>query len=139
MAYTRAPTTYQMTILVRVLNAEIITLFSAVGLKLKNLFKKQAKNPHLISFSYFVFFISVLASIFIQAADTYLHISASAVDLVEAYGQSSSQFTYGRGLAPWCLNRQTHGSINNPNYWSCGLWIWNISIDSGPWLLAPLN
>jgi hypothetical protein len=72
-------------------------------------------------------------SIFIQAADTYMHISTSTVDLVHALAQPSSQFGYGRGLAPWCLDRPTHGSFDNPNYWGCGMHIFNFTNDPPAW------
>jgi hypothetical protein len=68
-------------------------------------------------------------SVFIQAADTYLHVTIEAVDMTQAQTQPSIGHSYGRGLAPWCLNRPTTGYTSNPNYWSCGLYAYN---DAGP-------
>lgn len=68
-----------------------------------------------------------------------MHISTSAVDLVEAHEEPSSQYPYGRGLAPLCLNRQTYGFSTNPNFWTYGLNFGNISMSSAAWILAPTN
>jgi hypothetical protein len=66
--------------------------------------------------------------VFIQAADTYLHVAIEAVGMTQAQTQPSLSHSYSRGLAPWCLNRRTTGSISNPNYWSCGLRALNSSL-----------
>lgn len=60
-ANTRAPAPYQMTMLVRILNAEILALFSAAKLKMKSIFGKGDKSPDLLEFSLLVFFVSMIA------------------------------------------------------------------------------
>jgi hypothetical protein len=62
-----------------------------------------------------------------------MHVSTSAVDLVHIQEEPSSHYDYGRGIAPWCLNRQTQGEPSNPNYWGCGLRIFNVSDDPPTW------
>jgi hypothetical protein len=67
----------------------------------------------------------IRSSLFIQAADTYLHVAIDAVDLIQAQMQPSLSYGYSRGLTPWCLNRPTAGSFSNANYWGCGLYAGN--------------
>lgn len=62
-----------------------------------------------------------LDSILIQAADSYLHISVQAVNFVEIHPQQIQDHLYSRGLSQWCLDRESVGSTNNKNYWSCGI------------------
>jgi len=60
-------------------------------------------------------------SLLIQAADTYIHVTIEAIEVVQSLAQPSMGHDYSRGLAPWCLNRPTFGHSDNPNYWSCGI------------------
>jgi hypothetical protein len=62
-----------------------------------------------------------IRSLFIQAADWYLHISTNSINLIQDSPQIASNYSFSRGLAPWCLNRPTVGSVSNRNFWSCGL------------------
>ena len=50
-----------------------------------------------------------------------MHVATEAVEIVQALAQPSPNYGYSRGLAPWCLNRPTFGSLNNSNFWSCGM------------------
>lgn len=60
-------------------------------------------------------------SLFIQAADTYLHITIEAIELIKIQPELTTSHSYSRGLAPWCLGRPTTGSINNAKFWGCGV------------------
>jgi hypothetical protein len=59
-------------------------------------------------------------SVFIQGADTYLHIATEAVEVLQIKPEDPSDHLYSRGLAPWCTTRPTFGSETNQNFWGCG-------------------
>jgi len=48
-------------------------------------------------------------------------VATESVNLVKIQKRDSSTRYYSRGLTPECLNRETVGSFNNKNFWSCGL------------------
>lgn len=57
----------------------------------------------------------------IQAADTYLHVSTSAVNFVHTEERPSQNYNYGTGFKPACIDRDRRGSATNVNYWGCTL------------------
>jgi hypothetical protein len=60
------------------------------------------------------------SSIFVHAADTYLHVATEAVNLVQILPQAPSEHQYGRNIDPWCLdNHETMGTTQNKNFWGC--------------------
>lgn len=61
------------------------------------------------------------SSVLIQAADTYIHITTEAVNLVQAWPLQATDYQQSRGLAPWCLNRRTGDGLGNKHFWGCGL------------------
>ena len=50
-----------------------------------------------------------------------MHVAIESIEILQARAQPSADYSYSRGLAPWCLNRPTFGDAENPNYWSCGI------------------
>lgn len=62
-----------------------------------------------------------LSSMLIQAADTYLHVSTSAVNFVHTEERPSQNYNYGTGFKPACIDRDRRGSATNVNYWGCTL------------------
>jgi hypothetical protein len=63
-----------------------------------------------------------ISSIFVHAADGYLHIATEAVEMTQMFPQAPVQHRHGRTLDPWCLdNRDTMGTIHNKNFWGCAL------------------
>jgi hypothetical protein len=61
-------------------------------------------------------------SVFVHAADAYLHIATAAVDMVQIFPQAPINHRYGRIIDPWCLdNYETMGTIQNKNFWGCAL------------------
>ena len=60
-------------------------------------------------------------SIFIQFADTYVHLTTKAIDLTQVLPESSTVHTYSRTLSSACLNQPKIGAKNNSNFWSCGV------------------
>jgi hypothetical protein len=63
----------------------------------------------------------MIHSVFIQGADTYLHLATEAVETLQINIENPNSHLYSRGLAPWCTARPTFGNENNPNFWGCGL------------------
>lgn len=59
------------------------------------------------------------ASILIQAADTYLHVTTKAIELTQIQFEESNSHHYSKSLGSWCLNKPTFGSTNNSNFWGC--------------------
>ena len=50
-----------------------------------------------------------------------MHVAIETIEIFQARALPSVDYSYSRGLAPWCLGRPTLGDPQNPNYWSCGL------------------
>jgi hypothetical protein len=75
----------------------------------------------------------------IQAADTYLHVTTEAVEWTQIEIQENSRYAFSRGLAPWCLDRPASGSVNNVNYWGCGMTVDPISLQAFPTNLSEFN
>ncbi|ORX97952.1 hypothetical protein BCR34DRAFT_158720 [Clohesyomyces aquaticus] len=122
------PTPYQMTFLLRVMNAELLALTDLVQYRVEGLFsriKGKTRRIHttskILQLAILVFLLGLLGSILIQGADTWLHIATISVNIVKLSAESQSAYQYGRGLAPWCFNRPLLGSKCNRNYWGCGI------------------
>jgi hypothetical protein len=61
-------------------------------------------------------------SIFVHAADSYLHIATEAVNLAQIFPQSPVQHQSSRVVDHWCFdNRETIGTERNKNFWGCAL------------------
>ncbi|KAF2266170.1 hypothetical protein CC78DRAFT_160888 [Lojkania enalia] len=122
------PSPYQTSILIRVLNAEILTLYDLITERIKDVFwrrersgERKQKSPRILRSSILVFLLCILVSILIQAADTYLHITADSVEIIQIRTEDAPSNHLSRGLAPWCTSRPTEGTQANNNFWSCGL------------------
>jgi hypothetical protein len=65
-----------------------------------------------------------ISSVFVHAADGYLHIATEAIEMIQVFPQNPAQRQYGRSIDPWCFdNSETIGTMQNKNFWSCGLTI----------------
>ncbi|KAF2744962.1 hypothetical protein M011DRAFT_460452 [Sporormia fimetaria CBS 119925] len=126
------PSPYQVSILLRVLNAEILVLMELGWERLTRIFWNKERSRDRSSKSsasalqrpILMLTFCIAASILIQAADTYFHISIDSTVFVQVLPQVAGQYRYSRRLAPWCINRQGPGSENNKYFWSCSLQ-WN--------------
>jgi hypothetical protein len=72
-------------------------------------------------------------SIFIQIADTYLHVVIESIGATRIFPELSVHFPYSRRLAPWCFDDEnTLGTTYNKFFYGCG-------IQRTPLLDAPAN
>lgn len=149
------PAPYQLSVMIRLLNADLLYLWELGLQTIKSVFwnkekshtsKQEYRTPITLRAGISIFVVCVIGryvlqasilssdircilrhisltqySILIQAADTYLHLTSKAVNIVLTEPLSSSNFDYSRGLASWCLNRPTGRSYNNTNFWGCGI------------------
>ncbi|KAF2744677.1 hypothetical protein M011DRAFT_408147 [Sporormia fimetaria CBS 119925] len=126
------PSPYQTSVLIRLLNAELLMLWEIFWRKVEEIFwnKERSENdkaksvrqfPSMVRASVLFLLFALFASIYIQAADTYLHISTEAANFIEVQPESSASHHYSRGLSEYCLNRPTLGAGNNKNFFSCSL------------------
>ncbi|KAF2662701.1 hypothetical protein K491DRAFT_773231 [Lophiostoma macrostomum CBS 122681] len=136
------PNPHQLSVLLRMLNADVLAFWDVVARKVIRVFwHKEAtsdpnevnRTPSILRDVILVFLLALLSSAMIQVADTYLHIASEAVNLVQTQAISASTNTYGRGLAPWCLDRSS-GGPNNKDFWGCG-----ITVDANSSSVGPTN
>ncbi|KAH7371540.1 hypothetical protein BKA66DRAFT_590917 [Pyrenochaeta sp. MPI-SDFR-AT-0127] len=139
------PSPYQMSILLKVLNAEFMVLWDLTLAKLMRVFWKRerdndssSRSPSLLGNGVIVLFAGVIASIFVQAADVYFHVAAESVEFVQIQNRSSSTYQFSRGLAPWCLQRPTIGVMGQKNYFGCAITAQQAA-NSNATTLAPTN
>jgi hypothetical protein len=134
------PTSYQASFLIRLLNADYLSLWELSRQQLRRGTKGRGQHakPNVLRASITVFCLAMLAryeskhchhyfcankdSIFVHAADSYLHIATEAVDVVQIFPQAPSQHQYSRAIDPWCFdNRETMGTEQNKNFWGCAV------------------
>jgi hypothetical protein len=136
------PTSCQTSLLIRLLNAEYLSLWELSRQRYRSGTKAidhvESAKPTILRASIAVLCLAVLArydfehrdhcfrtnedSIFVHAADSYLHIATEAVNLVQIFPQAGAQHRYGRAIDPWCLdNRETMGTFQNKNFWGCAV------------------
>jgi hypothetical protein len=132
-------------VLLRVLNAELMVLWTLALSKIKRVFwhgqrAGDSRPPRVLNIGVVVFvagvigrfvimlsetilvFALTLCSLLVQAADVYFHIAAEAVELVQVQNLSSTTHHFSRGLAPWCLNRPTVSQEQGQkNYLGCAI------------------
>lgn len=61
-----------------------------------------------------------ILSVFVHAADGYLHIATEAIEMVQVFPQDPVQHRYGRLIDPYCFdNRETMGTVRNKIFWGC--------------------
>ncbi|KAF2005420.1 hypothetical protein P154DRAFT_616245 [Amniculicola lignicola CBS 123094] len=125
------PTPYQMSFLVRFLNAEVLAFTDIIQYKMHNLFRREGrKQPKkkpaspILRTTISIFLLGILGSILIQAADTWLHIATNPINLIQTHPVPASTYFPSRGVAPWCLTKPSLGSECSKNWWGCGLGCW---------------
>ncbi|KAF2279921.1 uncharacterized protein EI97DRAFT_370045 [Westerdykella ornata] len=139
---TALPSPYQVSLLLRVLNAEILALGELCWEKVKRVFWKREKaeklpseerSSYALQRSIGILALCITASILIQVADTYFHIAITSTPFVQVISRDVAEHHYSRHLAPWCINRPGAGVMNNKNFWSCSL---NRAPETGAFSLA---
>jgi len=66
--------------------------------------------------------VSNFRSLLIQAADSYLHLTTNAVNMIHVFQEPPELYQLGRRIGPWCFNtKETFGTQANINFWSCAL------------------
>ncbi|KAF1939998.1 hypothetical protein EJ02DRAFT_495830 [Clathrospora elynae] len=141
------PSPYQVTLLIRILNADLLVLWDLGFAGIKDALwdrtrsdKKKSRMPGLLWSTMVVFLFSILCSFSIQLADTYLHIATKAIDLTQAQPAIAASYPYSRGLTGWCLDRPktSQGYGNNINFWSCAI---DVAVDHQPtvWNTQAMN
>jgi hypothetical protein len=153
------PTSYQTSLLVRLLSADYLSLWELwrgpfrSGTKAKC--HATAAKPTILRASIVVFCLAIFArcdyehgahhnyankiSISVHAADTYLHVATEAVNLVQIFSQTPDQYQYGRAIDPWCFdNHETMGTKQNKNFWGCAM-TWTYSPDIADETVIPNN
>ncbi|KAH6633296.1 hypothetical protein C7974DRAFT_169050 [Boeremia exigua] len=133
---------YQLSLVIRVLNAEIFSLWNLVQpLGRKTLRKTSGQEYHQevssrpLRRSLVVFGLALFGCVCIQAADTYLHLATKAVNVLHAVPQQMEQHRLSKRIGDWCLDTETtFGTQANINFWGCGLY-WNETAQ----VVAPTN
>ncbi|KAJ4288110.1 hypothetical protein N0V90_012127 [Kalmusia sp. IMI 367209] len=122
------PSPHQMSILLRVLNAELMILWDLTLSKIKRVFWNREKDSEnvqptspILNTSVIILLIGIVASLLVQAADVYFHIAAEAVELVQIQDVPSVARQYSRGIAPWCLDRPLNSPLGPKNFWGCAI------------------
>ncbi|KAK7191620.1 hypothetical protein PSPO01_02069 [Paraphaeosphaeria sporulosa] len=122
------PTPHQMSVLLRVLNAEMMILWDLATVKVKNVFwhrEKEAdtvkRSSPILNTSVVVLLVSIVASLLVQVADIYFHIAAEAVQLVQVQEVASISRQYSREIAPWCRDRPENGPLGPKTFWGCAI------------------
>lgn len=156
------PSPHQMSVLLRVLNAEMMILWDLASSKVKRIFwnrEKETENMQhtspILSTSVIVLLISIAArynkslavslacsrltsfSLLVQAADVYFHVAAEAFQLTQIQEVPVQSKLYSRGFAPWCADRPQNGPLGPVNIWGCA--ITALAVADGGSSLAPTN
>ncbi|KAK3208468.1 hypothetical protein GRF29_77g804171 [Pseudopithomyces chartarum] len=138
------PSPHQMSVLLRVLNAEMMILWDLASSKVKRIFwnrEKETENMQhtspILSTSVIVLLISIAASLLVQAADVYFHVAAEAFQLTQIQEVPVQSKLYSREFAPWCADRPQNGPLGPVNIWGCA--ITALAVADGGSSLAPTN
>ncbi|KAH7088987.1 hypothetical protein FB567DRAFT_522762 [Paraphoma chrysanthemicola] len=138
------PGPYQMSLLLRVLNAELIVLWDLSFKKIRSVFWYHEKEespsdekPRMLKMGIIVLIAGFIASILVQAADVYFHVAAESVQIVQLQESTLLNRQFSRGLAPWCLNKPKYGDDGEEKLWGCAITAQS-SLD-GRTSLAPTN
>ncbi|KAF2677830.1 hypothetical protein K458DRAFT_436235 [Lentithecium fluviatile CBS 122367] len=125
------PSPHQMSLLLRVLNAELMVLWDLAVSKIKKVFWTREKNDlsvepikrtsPILGASIMIFLAGIILSLLVQAADVYFHIAAESVEFVQVQELPSVAHHYSRGLAPWCLDRPDQGPLGPKKFWGCAI------------------
>lgn len=139
------PSPHQMSVLLRILNAEIMMLWFLAISKLKRVFWNGAREgdgpqrrSRILEATIIVFMVGITArlvskrhailrvdltrhSLLVQAADVYFHIAAESIELVQVQEVLPGLRHYSRGLAPWCLDRPNLGILGQKSFWGCAI------------------
>ncbi|KAF1835295.1 hypothetical protein BDW02DRAFT_629709 [Decorospora gaudefroyi] len=123
------PSPRQLSTLIKALNAEWVVLWSLAWSKIKEVFWHHGKegnsfprSPEVVRTGVLVLMVAIIASLLVQAADVYFHIAIESVAFVQMQNVSSETYQFGRGLAPWCLDRPTVSQQQGQkNYFGCAI------------------
>ncbi|KAJ8112531.1 hypothetical protein OPT61_g5117 [Boeremia exigua] len=113
-----SPSPYQLSLVIRVLNAEILSLWSLLQPSGRKILRRDSDDEHHQA-----------------AADTYLHLATKAVNMLHAVPQQIEQQQLGRRIGDWCFDTEaSSGTQSNINFWGCALY-WNETAQ----VVAPAN
>ncbi|KAH6633754.1 hypothetical protein C7974DRAFT_471822 [Boeremia exigua] len=121
-------TPHQLSTLLRVLNAEWMALWDLLTSKLKEVFwngqddaNHSHQSPLILRRGTTILIAGISASVLIQVADIYFHVTAIAIELTQVQELSLIAHPYSRGLATWCVDRPVVGDLGQKNYWGCAI------------------
>ncbi|KAJ8108294.1 hypothetical protein OPT61_g8272 [Boeremia exigua] len=122
-AHATLPTPREASILIRLLNAEIILLLEMLQSCYRRILRRKdvgrSKGSPLLRRCRTVFLLGLAASILIQAADTYLHIVIEAISVTRLALMPNSEHQLSRTLGPWVLDE--HDQTGHKFFWSSAL------------------
>ncbi|KAL1603833.1 hypothetical protein SLS60_005424 [Paraconiothyrium brasiliense] len=117
-----------MSVLLRVLNAEIMVLWDMAFEKMKRVFWKKEREKEggrrsssILTTSIMVLLVGIVASLLVQVADVYFHVAAESVNLIQVQPLSPTSRPYSRQIAPWCLDRPSNGPLGPKSFWGCAI------------------
>ncbi|KAI8932959.1 hypothetical protein NX059_010428 [Plenodomus lindquistii] len=115
------PSPYQLSLLIRILNVEYLSLWTylrgKVALRRDPLVRSTTK---ILSPTAMVLFLSIITSIAIQAADSYLHINTKSVAMVQILPGPPGLTNHSKRMSHGCLDSNaTFGTWANTNFWGC--------------------
>ncbi|KAH9869875.1 hypothetical protein J1614_006795 [Plenodomus biglobosus] len=120
------PSPYQMSLLLRILNVDYLSLWAYVrhGVRSGTLRNKTTSHSlertTMLNSAAVALSLSLLTSILIQAADSYLHISTTSEEMTQIFPDPPKKLQNSRRMGPWCLDSgPTFGKPDNINFWGC--------------------
>ncbi|KAF2731951.1 hypothetical protein EJ04DRAFT_554397 [Polyplosphaeria fusca] len=123
------PTPFQLALLIKILNGELLALYDFFMYKFQSWCvparRRKVARPDSATVLYMavsMLLVGVVASLFIQAADTWLHVATSTVEIVTVRADLTSPMNqFGRGLGSWCTDKPIVNNGCNPNFLGCGI------------------
>ncbi|KAF2026426.1 hypothetical protein EK21DRAFT_115877 [Setomelanomma holmii] len=119
---------YELSTLLRVLNAELAVLWHLAFAKVKRIFwdretdsDSSPKSPSLLRSDVAILLAGLTASLLVQAADVYIHIAAEGVQYVQLEHLPAAGAQFSRGVAPWCINKPKFGDLGEEQLWGCAI------------------
>ncbi|KAH9872528.1 hypothetical protein IAQ61_005365 [Plenodomus lingam] len=123
------PSPYQMSLLMRILNVDYLSLWTYArdGMRHKTRRKQtpgSLERAKILSSAAIVLVLSLITSVLIQAADSYLHISTVSVEMTQIFPDPPNALQNSRRMGEWCLDsRPTFGTPENINFWGCSSYV----------------
>ncbi|KAF2465375.1 uncharacterized protein BDR25DRAFT_346241 [Lindgomyces ingoldianus] len=126
------PTPYQLSLLIKVLNGELLALWDVFLYKFpswcipaRRRRGQRTSTAPIVYMAIGVLLLGLAASAFVQATDTWLHIDTQTVEIINIKAEPAAGGNqYSRGLGPWCVDKPTVNNICNKNFWGCGIDCW---------------